>query len=243
MKTEDERKEANLTISENYVTFLKENERGADMENRHVIDVQETEDTVTAVFEKHHEKPSEEMQEEMTEDKMGHEEEEKMEMEDERKEPISLDYRAMDLDDKTIDEENRTVRVGVSSEEPVKRQFGMEVMDHTKENMNLEFLNSGRAPLLLDHDMEKQIGVVESVELDENARRLRASVRFGKGEQASEVFNDVVDGIRQNISVGYRVDKKVEREDDPEDYYRVATTPMEISIVSIPADQSNLVGY
>ena len=242
MKTEDERSEANLTISENYVTFLKDKERGAEMENRHVVDVQETEDTVTVVFEKHHEEPSEEMQEEMTEDKMGHEEEEKMEHEDERKEPISLDYRAMDLDDKTIDEENRTVRVGVSSEEPVKRQFGMEVMDHTKENMNLEFLNSGRAPLLLDHDMEKQIGVVESVELDENARRLRASVRFGKGEQASEVFNDVVDGIRQNISVGYRVDKKVEREDDPEDYYRVATTPMEISIVSIPADQSNLVG-
>ncbi len=241
MKTEDERNEANLTISENYVTFLKDKERGAEMENRHVVDVQETEDTVTVVFEKHHAEPSEEMSEEMTEDKMD-QEEEKMEMEDERKEPISLDYRAMDLNDKTIDEENRIVRVGVSSEEPVKRQFGMEVMDHTKENMNLEFLNSGRAPLLLDHDMEKQIGVVESVELDENARRLRASVRFGKGEQASEVFNDVVDGIRQNISVGYRVDKKVEREDDPEDYYRVATTPMEISIVSIPADQSSLVG-
>ena len=37
------------------------------MENRHVVDVQETEDTVTVVFEKHHEEPSEEM----TEDKMG----------------------------------------------------------------------------------------------------------------------------------------------------------------------------
>jgi HK97 family phage major capsid protein/HK97 family phage prohead protease len=237
MKTEDERNEANLTISENYVTFLKDKERGAEMENRHVIDVQETDETVTLVFEKHKEEPSEEMTEEVVEEIV-----EETASEDERKEAISLDYRAMDLDDKTIDEESRTVRVGVSSEEPVKRQFGMEVMDHTKENMNLEFLNSGRAPLLLDHDMEKQIGVVESVELDENARRLRASVRFGKGEQASEVFNDVVDGIRQNISVGYRVDKKVEREDDPEDYYRVATTPMEISIVSIPADQSNLVG-
>ena len=241
MKTEDERNEANLTISENYVTFLKDKERGAEMENRHVIDVQETDETVTLVFEKHKEEPSEEMNEEMNEE-VVEEIVEETASEDERKEVISLDYRAMDLDDKTIDEESRTVRVGVSSEEPVKRQFGMEVMDHTKENMNLEFLNSGRAPLLLDHDMEKQIGVVESVELDENARRLRASVRFGKGEQASEVFNDVVDGIRQNISVGYRVDKKVEREDDPEDYYRVATTPMEISIVSIPADQSSLVG-
>ena len=237
--TEEEAKQWLKDNDFDYILFeaaLKE--RGAKMENRHVVDVQETEDTVTVVFEKHHAEPSEEM----TEEKMGHEEEEKMELEDERKEPITLDYRAMHLDDKAIDEETRTVRVGVSSEEPVKRQFGMEVMDHTKENMNLEFLNSGRAPLLLDHDMEKQIGVVESVELDENARRLRASVRFGKGEQASEVFNDVVDGIRQNISVGYRVDKKVEREDDPEDYYRVATTPMEISIVSIPADQSNLVG-
>lgn len=237
--TEEEAKQWLKDNDFDYILFeaaLKE--RGAKMENRHVVDVQETENTVTVVFEKHHAEPSEEM----TEEKMGHEEEEKMEHEDERKEPITLDYRAMHLDDKAIDEETRTVRVGVSSEEPVKRQFGMEVMDHTKENMNLEFLNSGRAPLLLDHDMEKQIGVVESVELDENARRLRASVRFGKGEQASEVFNDVVDGIRQNISVGYRVDKKVEREDDPEDYYRVATTPMEISIVSIPADQSNLVG-
>ena len=242
MKTEDERVEPNLTISENYDTFLEDNERGAIMDKRHVVDVQETDENVTIVFAKHHEEPSEEMQEDMTEEKMGHEEEEKMEHDDERKEPITLDYRAMHLDDKAIDEKSRTVRVGVSSEEPVKREFGMEVMDHSKENMNLEFLNSGRAPLLLDHDMEKQIGVVESVELDENARRLRASVRFGKGEQASEVFDDVVDGIRQNISVGYRVDKKVEREDDPEDHYRVATTPMEISIVSIPADQSSLVG-
>jgi len=150
--------------------------------------------------------------------------------------------RAIGMQDTAIDTESRTVRVGVSSEEPVKRSFGLEVIDHRTESMNLEFLNSGRAPLLMDHDMERQIGVVESVELDENARRLRAIVRFGRGELASEVFNDVVDGIRQNISVGYRLDGRVEREDDPEEYYRVATTPMEISIVSIPADQSNLVG-
>ena len=207
------------------------------MENRHIVDVQENEDTVVVTFEKHKEEAVEETIEEVVEDVV-----EETASEDERKEVISLDYRAIHLDEKTIDQANRTVRVGVSSEEPVKRQFGMEVMDHTKENMNLEFLNSGRAPLLLDHDMEKQIGVVESVELDENARRLRASVRFGKGERASEVFNDVVDGIRQNISVGYRIDGKVKREDDPEEYYRVKTTPMEISIVSIPADQSSLVG-
>ena len=158
------------------------------------------------------------------------------------REEISTRYHYMDKKDKAIDTKTRKVKVGVSTEEPVERSFGKEVIDHTKQSMSLEFLNSGRAPLLLDHDMNKQIGVVEGVELDEDARRLRAEVRFGKSALASEVFDDVTDGIRQNISVGYRIDGRINRDDDPEDYYRVATTPMEISIVSVPADQSNLVG-
>ena len=158
------------------------------------------------------------------------------------REDMNTRYHYMDKKDKAIDVDARRVKVGVSTEEPVERSFGLEVIDHTKESMKLDFLNSGRAPLLLDHDMEKQIGVVERVELDEDARRLRAEVRFGKSALASEVFDDVTDGIRQNISVGYRIDGRINRDDDPEDYYRVATTPMEISIVSVPADQSNLVG-
>lgn len=196
-----------------------------DMEQRHVVEVVEDDESVTIKFEKHHEEMAEEV------------------MAEERFDRAEMQMRAFDMNgDKVIDEETRTVRVGVSSEQPVKREFGMEVMDHRAGSMNLEFLNSGRAPLLLDHDMERQIGVVESVELDEDARRLRAIVRFGKGAMASEVFTDVVDGIRQNISVGYRIDGRVEEENDPEEYYRVRTTPMEISIVSIPADQSSLVG-
>ena len=201
-------------------------ERAEDIiEQRHVVEVVEDDESVTIKFEKHHEEMAEEV------------------VAEERFDRAEMQMRAFDMNgEKVIDEETRTVRVGVSSEQPVKRDFGMEVMDHRSDNMNLEFLNSGRAPLLLDHDMERQIGVVESVELDEDARRLRAVVRFGKGAMASEVFTDVVDGIRQNISVGYRIDSRVEQEDDPEEYYRVSTTPMEISIVSIPADQSNLVG-
>ena len=145
-------------------------------------------------------------------------------------------------DEKSIDTDGRRVKVGVSSEEPVERDFGLEVMDHSPDSMDLRFLNSGRAPLLLDHDMTKQIGVVEGVELDEDARRLRAEVRFGKGALASEVFNDVADGIRLNISVGYQIDGRVERKEDPERTVRIKTTPMEVSIVSVPADRSNLVG-
>lgn len=153
-----------------------------------------------------------------------------------------MERRAAYFEPGVVDEETRTVRLGVSSEEPVERSFGMEVIDHRAENMDLEFLSSGRAPLLLDHDMSRQIGVVESVELDGQTRRLRAAVRFGEGALADEVYRDVLGGIRQNVSVGYRINGRIEDEDDPDEYYRVATSPMEISIVSIPADQSSLVG-
>ena len=162
--------------------------------------------------------------------------------EEERFDRSNLEQRSFHFEPGVIDEERRTVRLGVSSEEPVERSFGMEVIDHRAGSMDLSFLNSGRAPLLLDHDMGRQVGIVESVDLDEGARRLRATVRFGRSALASEVFTDVVDGIRQNVSVGYRIDGRIEEEDDSEEIYRVRTTPMEISIVSIPADQSNLVG-
>ena len=196
-----------------------------EMEERHIVDIQETDDAYVITYAKIHDDDEEEMQEERF-----------------SREDMEKRYHYMDKEDKAIDVDARRVKVGVSTEEPVERSFGLEVIDHTKESMKLDFLNSGRAPLLLDHDMEKQIGVVERVELDEDARRLRAEVRFGKSALASEVFDDVTDGIRQNISVGYRIDGRINRDDDPEDYYRVATTPMEISIVSVPADQSNLVG-
>jgi len=212
----------------------------ADLEQRHIQNVEETDDAYIITFGK--------SMPEMEERPYHDEDEDKEDKGNDEKDMERLDrtqmvkrYHHFD-DDRAIDEETRRVRIGVSSEEPVERDFGMEVIDHSRESMNLDFLNSGRAPLLLDHDMTKQIGVVETVEMDEDARRLRAVVRFGRGDEASEVFDDVRDGIRQNISVGYRIDGRVEREEDEDEIVRVRTTPMEISIVSVPADQSSLVG-
>lgn len=153
-----------------------------------------------------------------------------------------VQHRAMEMEMSPIDEETRTVKIALSSEEPVARSFGNEVLDHGKESIDLSFLASGRAPLLLDHDPEKQIGVIKSVKLDENARRLRAEVRFGKGELAREAFSDVVDGIRANISVGYSIDKMERDRDDKETYRAKSWKPVEASLVSIPADMTVGVG-
>jgi HK97 family phage major capsid protein len=129
--------------------------------------------------------------------------------------------------------------MSVSSEMPVERMSGMEILDHSEGAIDVSFLNSGRAPLLLDHDPTQQIGVVENVSLDGAARKLRAKVRFGKGERASEVYDDIVDGIRGNVSIGYYV-KKVAKMDGG--YRATSWQPLEVSIVSIPADSSVGVG-
>jgi len=154
--------------------------------------------------------------------------------------------RAFQFDRNKIDEENRTIMIGVSSEEPVERRFGMEVLGHNEEEIDMAFMAQGRSPLLLDHDATKQIGVVEEFGIDAENKRTVAKVRFSKNQQADDVYRDVLDGIRQNISVGYQVNsmQKEEEEKDGVPIYRVNSwSPLEVSAVSIPADQSRLVGF
>lgn len=157
--------------------------------------------------------------------------------EEERKAPVELLHRAMDMAAKSVDEKKRTARIAISSEMAVERSFGKEILVHDSQSINMDFLASGRAPLLLDHDPERQIGVIESVELSAD-RVLRANVRFSKSALAQEVFADMVDGIRSNVSIGYRVNQMLRSTVNKDEYLVKSWTPMEASIVSIPADPS-----
>ena len=150
-------------------------------------------------------------------------------------------YRQAEI--RAVDDERR-VELAFSSEEPVERSFGIEILDHGAASVDMAFMGSGRAPLLVDHDPTDQVGVVEKASLGDD-RVARADVRFGKSVRAEEMYEDVKDGIRTNISVGYRINKmEVEDDDDKNgDVYRVTDwSPMEISLVSIPADTTVGVG-
>lgn len=107
---------------------------------------------------------------------------------------------------RAIDTQARTVELAFSSEEPYERWWGVEILDHTPSSVNLERLGDGRHPLLLNHNTEDQIGVVESVSIGTD-RIGRAVVRFGRSEQAEEIFQDVQDGIRSLVSVGYMINE------------------------------------
>lgn len=156
----------------------------------------------------------------------------------ERKLKIGRQIRGFQISQADIDKEKRTVRLSFSSELPVERWFGMEILDHSVDAVNLTRLKRGGA-LLIGHDMSNQVGVIEEVLIDQADRKGRAIVRFGKSAKAEEIFQDVLDNIRQNVSVGYQVDSMVlekEEKDQPPVYRAKNWTPYEISFVSVPAD-------
>ncbi|WP_342278602.1 phage major capsid protein [Candidatus Tisiphia endosymbiont of Myopa tessellatipennis] len=143
--------------------------------------------------------------------------------------------------------EDRSFELSFSSEEPVERFFGLEILDHKPESVKLDWLNSGHAPLLLDHDPTKQIGIVEAAEITSDGKA-RGKIRFGKSSLAEAAYQDVLDGIKSNISVGYCylpngiVLEQESKGDNPNIYRINKWKPLEVSLVSIPADHTVGIG-
>ena len=132
-----------------------------------------------------------------------------------------------------VDEETRTVTLSFSSEAPVERFFGTEVLSHSPEAVDLTRLNA-RAALLANHDLNDQIGVIESAKI-ENGRGI-ATVRFSKSERGELFYQDLLDGIRSGVSVGYVIEEMEEKSERV--FEATRWSPHEISMVSTPADFS-----
>ena len=145
--------------------------------------------------------------------------------------------RAIQTDGITVDAETRTVEFPFSSEMPVERWFGDEVLSHKSGAADLTRLNDG-APLLFNHNMDEIIGVVEEARIGEDKRGY-ARVRFAKTARADEVLGMVNDGILRNVSFGYRIAEMTENvKDGKSTFMATRWEPYEISAVTIPADNS-----
>ena len=139
-------------------------------------------------------------------------------------------------DIRSLDE--RTFEFPFSSEYPVTRYFGSEVLSHDSKAPNFMRLNDG-APFLFNHNPDKVLGVVERAYLDEDKKRAYAKIRFSRSDFAKQYLDDVKDGILRGISFGYSIDEVEQRE---EGVLATSWTPHELSLVSIPADPTIGIG-
>lgn len=154
-------------------------------------------------------------------------------------------FRGLEFLQGSIDKDARTVKVKFSSEYPVQRYIngviGDEILDHSPQSVDLGRLNDG-GPVLMDHNSADPVGVVENASIDSD-RVGRALLRFGNSQRATEVFNDIVDGVRRTISVGYHVKKYLAEKSGKSMIFRaVDWTPFEITLTAVPADPTAQIG-
>ena len=137
-------------------------------------------------------------------------------------------------------DDDNIVRFSFSSEMPVDRAMGDEVLDHGDGAVRLDRLNNG-APLLFNHDMNQLVGVVERAYVKD--KRGYAEARYSSSAFAQQMKDDVRNGIIRNVSVGYRILRMGDHDKKRTDEYRVTEwEPLELSLVTIPADPTVGVG-
>ena len=144
----------------------------------------------------------------------------------------------------TFNETNRTVELTWTTGASVRRydwhrdRYYTESLLVTNEAVNFSRLENG-APLLANHSsysLEDVVGVVERAWIDNGIGK--ATVRFSERESVKPILADVKAGILRSISVGYSVETVTieERDNELPIYTATRWTPMEISLVTIPAD-------
>lgn len=131
-----------------------------------------------------------------------------------------------------------TYEMTFSSEAPVQRWWGREILDHSPGSVDMSRAKLGLS-FLDSHDPRSINGIVEHISVKD--KKLRGIVRFSRNAPAQAIKRDMRDGIRKFTSVGYSVSKIVLEEEDKQNgstYRAIRWTPMEFSSVGVPADTS-----
>ena len=142
----------------------------------------------------------------------------------------------------------RKFMLSFSSEAAYERWWGTEILSHKEGAVNLERLNEiGCA--LYNHNRDYVIGKINRAGLEEG--RCYAEIEFDDDEESEKIYRKVKNNTLRGVSVGYVVNEweDVRQGHTSEDGRfegpcSIATrwTPMEISIVSVPADPTVGVG-
>lgn len=140
-----------------------------------------------------------------------------------------MQKRNFEIDVGSIRAESRTVQASLSSEFPVQRYAGEEILRHTPEAVDL---SRAPLPLLRAHDNSSlPVGVVENLAVSDG--KLKGTIRLSANEDG--LWNDIKDGILRNLSIGYKI---TEKQKTKRGVIATKWMPFECSLVAAPADNT-----
>jgi HK97 family phage major capsid protein len=140
-----------------------------------------------------------------------------------------MEKRSFEIDVGSIRADTRTVSASLSSEHPVMRYDGEEVLSHKPEAVDL---SRAPLPLLCSHNAANlPVGVVEGLTVGDG--KLRGVIRLSANQDA--IWADIKDGILRNLSIGYQI---VEKQKTKKGFIATKWMPYECSLVAAPADNT-----
>lgn len=156
--------------------------------------------------------------------------------------------RSIAMEVRTVEGEERTVELSWSSEKPVSRWWGDEILDHSPGCADLKRIQEIGC-ILFNHHRDTVIGKPVKVWIEDN--RGKAKIQFDDDEQSEIIYKKVQSGSLRGVSVGYAVTnwetveagkKSIDGRFKGPCEIGKRWYPYEISIVSVPADETVGVG-
>ncbi len=140
--------------------------------------------------------------------------------------------------DSSQEQEKGLIQIIFSTTTPYPRWFGMDVLEvigHDDGDMNLSRLNN-KAAILFNHNFDELIGVVEQAWVEN--QKGYATIRLSSTAENYKTM--IAEGILNKVSFGYEIDEmvKIGEQEDGTPIVKVKTSPFEISLVSVPADDN-----
>ena len=162
---------------------------------------------------------------------------------------MKSNFRTMPMQVREISTEERTVELSFSSEKPVDRWFGPEILCHDEGCVDLNRLQNVGS-VLFHHGYDPVYGSlpiarIVSLSIDPETKRGKAVVSFDTDEKSDLIYQKVKSGSLKGISVGYIVNAYEEVRAGKTSsngrftgpcYVATKWEPIEISFEPVPAD-------
>ena len=162
---------------------------------------------------------------------------------------MKSNFRTIPMQVREVSEQERTVKLSFSSEKPVDRWFGPEILCHDEgcvdlnrlQNVGSVLFHHGRDPIYGSLPIAK----IVSLSIDGEKKRGEAVVSFDTDEKSDLIYQKVKSGSLKGISVGYIVNAYEEVRAGKTSsngrftgpcYVATKWEPMEISFEPVPAD-------